>query len=183
MRDYFFRILLPILVFVNLLLGGGPVFSETEASFEEIQNVEAVEDLRDIHGYEDPPLPQLVELTPRAALEYQGRPGFWFERSVALDMLADLSELPIRLREIQMLMEQLDIQDMRIERLDQMLVLERSAAVAATDAFQQAEERAREAEDALDAWWRSPLFLVAVGVVGTVLLEVAAILVLVNIPP
>lgn len=188
MKDYIFRTLLPILFFVNMLLGGRPVFSETESeiSFEEIRNVEALEDIRDIEGYEhygETPLPQIVEVTPRAAVEHQGVPGFWFERSVALDMLADLSELPIRLREIQMLTEQLDIQDVRIERLDQMLALERSATIAATDGLQLVEERAREAEAALDSWWRSPAFLITVGVVSAILLEVAAVFVLTAVSP
>lgn len=184
MQDYIFKTLLPILLFVNMLLGGRPAFSESEASYEEIRNIEAVEDIRDIEGYDDPsPLPQLVDITPRAALEHNGVRGFWFEREVALDMLADLSELPIRVREIAMLVEQLDIQDMRIERLDQMLALERSAAVAATDGLQQVEERAREAEQALDSWWRSPAFLITVGLVGAILLEVAAVFVLTAVAP
>jgi len=119
----------------------------------------------------------------RAVIAHEGAPGFWFRRDVALEMLADLRELPIRQRELALLNEQLELREGQVERLREMVGLEREAVERSLEAVEAAERRASEAEASRDVWWRNPALWVAVGVVVTVLLEVAAVAVLAYVSP
>jgi len=98
-------------------------------------------------------------------------------------MLADLRELPIRQRELALLNEQLELREGQVERLREMVGLEREAVERSLEAVEAAERRASEAEASRDVWWRNPALWVAVGVVVTVLLEVAAVAVLAYVSP
>lgn len=115
------------------------------------------------------------ESARRAVVEYQGEPGFWFRRDVALQMLADLQELPIRRQELTLIQEELELRDRQVERLREIVSLERGASQTAQDALGAALERASTAEGSRDAWWRSPWLWLTVGIVTTVVLEIAAV--------
>jgi hypothetical protein len=115
------------------------------------------------------------------SLIHEGNSGFWFPRGVALEILGDLRELPIRQRQIALLEEELELREGQLDRLREMVDLERRASQEAISGLDTTVERARNAEEALQAWWRSPLLWVGVGVVIAIALEVAAVAVLANI--
>ena len=119
----------------------------------------------------------------RAVVEHRGQSGFWFRRDVALEMLADLQELPLQRRMVSLMERELSIRGRQVERLREMVSLERTAVDRALEGLQAAARRASEAEASRDAWWRHPAFWVGLGVVFTVVLEVAAVAVLAYVSP
>jgi hypothetical protein len=62
-----------------------------------------------------------------------------------------------------------------------MVDLERNAAMVAQAVVDTAMDRADTAEARMNAWWRSPVLWVGVGVVIAIVLEVAAVAVLSSI--
>jgi len=117
------------------------------------------------------------------AIEHQGIRGFFFSRDIALRMLADLRELPLRVREIRILEEELEIRAGQISRLREMVSLEREATERALGGIDTAMNRAREAENLMRVWWRSPAFWLGVGIVATLALEIAAVYALATLSP
>jgi hypothetical protein len=113
-----------------------------------------------------------VESPRRAVLEHNGRSGFWFRRDVALEMLSDLREYPLRVQEVALLESALRLRTEQETRLREMVLLERETAVQATNALEIAERRVSEAESDRDVWWRRPILWVVVGIIATVVVEV-----------
>lgn len=101
----------------------------------------------------------------RATIEVNGVTGIWFRADVARAMLADLEELPLLRTRVQLLEGRLEIRDDQITRLRSVIELSVAAEERAVSALEQAVSARRAAEDALDAWYRSPALWTAVGIV------------------
>lgn len=111
-------------------------------------------------------------------LKYEGQDGFWFPRDMALEILADVKTNKLLKLEVEELKLQLDTRLERIEQwkeaLHQSEVVEERFRAAMELAFTERDE----AEAKLEVWYRHPAFLITVGAVGTILLEIAAVKVL-----
>jgi hypothetical protein len=104
--------------------------------------------------------------------------GVWFHPDLARCMLLRLRLLPEYARGVELMEQRAALVEARTALLrEQVAVAEREAALARETLSTQV-ERARRAESRESAWFRSPVFLVGVGVALTVLVEVAAIAVL-----
>lgn len=118
-------------------------------------------------------------------LAHDGKPGMWLPADEARKVLGKAEEADALARTVRLQTEQLTV---RGEALDHArehvkalegaletgdgvsLRLEKSLALYA--------EREQDMRDRLDAWYRSPIFLVGVGVGATVLVQVAAVMLL-----
>jgi len=116
-------------------------------------------------------------------LQYSGVSGIWFPRRSALSLLADSRELRIQRRFVLLQGEELQLIRIQMNRLREIADMERNMFESANALAESAERRALEAETSRDAWWRHPALWVAVGVVITILLEVAAVAVFAYIDP
>ena len=123
---------------------------------------------------DEPCAPQVTQ-NRRTSLEVNGDAGFWFHTDVARCMLQRLTLLP-------QLNERVNLQEQRFSLVDERLSIEQERvtlavqeAERATGALTAAVRGRREAQEALDAWYRAPALWVAVGVVLAVVLEVVAV--------
>jgi len=137
---------------------------------------------------ERPSLPELhLAACPEAsglhAQELDGARGMWFPRPTAECMLGRLTQLGELVPYVRLLEERLTLDDERNALQARRVALAAEEAHVAEAALEAALRRAREAEEALDAWYRSPLLWFAVGVVVTIVLEVAAVVALSEIRP
>lgn len=114
----------------------------------------------------------------RQLLEVEGQPGIWFHADVARCMAGRLALLPRYARHTRLLTQRLILSDERDGLRAREVALAAAEADTAGNALVAAERRAREAEEARDAWWRHPALWVAIGVVLTVAVEVAAVVIL-----
>ncbi len=113
----------------------------------------------------------------RAVVVHEGVPGFWFERDVALGILADLQELLVRRQQVSILQEELSLRGDQFDRMNEIVQLEQEVSDQAIEELERAERRASLAEESRNKWWRSPLFLFSSGVIITVVLEVVALII------
>jgi len=104
-----------------------------------------------------------------------GLEGVWYPLDMARAFQADAEELVERRFQIEDLKKRLAIKDLRIGAYKEALGFEMQAMEKALSALQASEERAQTAEARQDAWYRSPALWVTVGVVLTVVVEVAAV--------
>jgi hypothetical protein len=114
----------------------------------------------------------------RQTLEVEGQTGLWFHIDVARCMANRLALLPRYARHVRLLEERLEVAEERDALRAREVALAVQEADAARGALEAAIRRAREAEEERDAWYRHPVFLVAVGVVLTVVVQVGAVLIL-----
>ena len=129
---------------------------------------------------ERPEIPELsLPACPGAAqlraYELDGARGMWFPRSTSECVLGRLTQLGEIVPYVGLLEERLVLDDERNALQTRRVSLADEEAQAAGDALEAALRRAREAEEALDAWWRHPALWFAVGVVAAIALEVAAV--------
>ena len=134
---------------------------------------------------EEPELPSAAELSTqcapevqtsrRAELTHEGVDGFWFQGDVTRCLLRRYSTLLGFARRVELLEDRLALQGDRDVLTARQVALAVQEAEAATGALEAAVRRAREAEEARDAWYRAPLLWFAVGGVVVVVLEVVAI--------
>jgi hypothetical protein len=101
----------------------------------------------------------------RATVEVNGVTGIWFRADVAREMLADLSELPLVRTRVQLLEGRLEIRDDQITSLRSVIELSQAAEERAVNALDEAVQARRAAEDARDAWYRSPVLWTSVGMI------------------
>lgn len=109
--------------------------------------------------------------------------GWWFARPTVECFFLRGRQLEAALPLIHMQRERLRLDDERIALRDRALELSHREAEVAEQHLEAALQRAREAEEAADAWFRHPALWFAVGVVVTVVLEVAAVAVLNEVTP
>lgn len=97
--------------------------------------------------------------------ELEGVPGMWFPMPIARLMLCEVRELRLRRREVTLTTGEISLWEQRVEFTER----QRDLAVEARDHLEgvvvAATRRAREAEESRDAWWRSPILWVVVGVI------------------
>lgn len=116
---------------------------------------------------------------PRTAVvEHEGQSGIWFHSDVARCMLGRLKLLPLYAERITLLEQRLDLSDSRTTLLREQVELAEEGESRAVGALDESEAGRRRAEEKLHVWFRNPLFLVGAGVVVTVVLEVAAVVLL-----
>jgi len=119
-----------------------------------------------------------LPLTRAVPLEHGGTPGLWFPEDIARANQADIEELH-RLRVVsERQTAKIEMNRERIANMLEILELVRAEREFAVDALEEAVRGRRAAEEAKDAWYRSPELWSAVGaVVGVALVLVAAELV------
>lgn len=104
--------------------------------------------------------------------------GMWFPMPTARLVLCEVQELRLRRQEAALYGREVEIRD----QMELLLREQVGLAVLAEDRLKAvvsaSERRARDAERDRDAWFRAPWFLVTVGIVLTIGLEVAAVAVL-----
>lgn len=128
---------------------------------------------------------QAAEDTTRAfELEVEGAPGVWFPMDMAREMQADVEKLrklkPVfdsQKLQLEVRKERLDIKDARILQLREALELSMQAEERTKGVVEAAVRGQRRAEEVLDAWYRSPAFLMSMGAGAVILVEVGAILI------
>ena len=118
-----------------------------------------------------------------AIMERNGVPGFWFERTFALEMLESLREFEILQYEIRVMEHQLSLRTDQLERLRESLSLERETSDRLTTELETAQQRAIEAEQRRDKWYRKPAFLISMGVIITLVLEIGAVFLFAYLAP
>lgn len=132
---------------------------------------------------ERPEMPELqIEPCPDLAGIAATPAGVLFPRSTADCMLARLQGLALLVPYVHTLeaigrehagLDELHARALALADRDAELAGEQAAVASA--ALEAALRRARDAEAERDAWWRSPILWLAVGVVLTVVLEIAAV--------
>lgn len=124
-----------------------------------------------------------IEANRRAALSHDGDQGFWFHGDVARCLLQRYSLVAPFAQRVELLEARLQLQSERDALQERRVALAVQEAETATGTLEAAVRRAREAEEARDAWYRSPALWFAVGVVATVVLEVVAIWAISEVAP
>lgn len=119
----------------------------------------------------------------RAEAQHEGVDGFWFEGHVARCMLSRLTLLDRLSSRVRLLEERYTLSSDRDARQRRLVALADEAASRATEAHSVVTRRWREAEEALNVWYRHPLFLVTVGAVAIIALEIAAFLIYQEVVP
>lgn len=116
--------------------------------------------------------------TNAVALEHEGVQGLWMPEEMSRSIQADIEELQ-RLRVVlERQSAKIEMNRERIANMLEILELVRAEREFAVNALDEAIKGRREAEEARDAWYRSPELWSAVGaVVGVTLVLVAAELV------
>lgn len=149
-------------VLLAVLIVFGPsraVFGEEGAPSES----HCLELEREANGAPDPEL-----------IEWDEVRGMFFPMVTARLMLCEVRELRLRRREVSVDLSLIETWRHQVE----VTTRQRDLAVEARDELEQvierAERQAHEAEDRAEAWYRSPWFLISLGVVLTVGLYVAA---------
>lgn len=102
----------------------------------------------------------------RVTMDHEGRPGVWIAAPVLRCMIADLNELPLVRQRVTLLEEQLSVRGDQIERLRRVLELSRAIEERLEGALTASVESRSEAESRLRAWYRSPAFWYAMGVIS-----------------
>lgn len=101
-------------------------------------------------------------------LVHEGRPGVWFTLDEARRLNALDVSSALHAREVRLLETQLSIAvEREIPALRRALDLSERIAGTWRGVVQTANERATEAEERLDAWWREPGLWFALGVITT----------------
>lgn len=127
---------------------------------------------------------QKHDTTEAFELKVQGAKGTWFPSAMTRQMLAkieQLKELNITIDGQDALLvtkdERLAIKDQRITQVKEALALSIKAEARMEAVVLAAVRGQREAEEELDSWYRSPGFLLSMGALGVVIIEVGAIVV------
>lgn len=100
----------------------------------------------------------------RAVVEYQGAPGFWFRRDVALSMLCELRVLEQLRTRVSLLEARLQLRDDQVERWGAMYELAVQGETRALAVVEAAQQEAARAQDRVDAWYRHPALWVVAGI-------------------
>ena len=129
---------------------------------------------QELPDLELPCAPDVIELR-RAAISHEGQPGLWWHREVARCMAGRLMALPQYVERIRLLETQLTIAGEREGLVHRQALLAEQEAAAAVGALEAAVRGRREAEEDLNAWYRSPILWVVVGAAVVIILEVVAV--------
>lgn len=121
-----------------------------------------------------PCAPEVTE-DRRALLRHGAQTGIWFQGDVARCMASRLALLPAYARYVALLEQRLMLSDERDGLRSRALELAAQEADAAEGALEAALERARQAEEQRNAWFRHPGLWAAVGVALTVVIEAVAV--------
>ena len=100
-------------------------------------------------------------------LVHEGETGIWLGLTAHQGILADLKELRIRRTEVELLAQKAAIRDAQLTDLRLAEALASKAQETSAKALSAAVRGKREAEEARDAWHRSPMLWTGVGVVLT----------------
>lgn len=118
------------------------------------------------------------EVPSRVSLEYMGVEGNWIRMDAFRAITADLQELRLlRSKTVPNLEETIAVLERRVNNVQAMRQLSDERFHLSEELTQEFEKRWHEAEARLDAWYRSPVFLLSAGVVLTVILQGAAVLI------
>lgn len=125
---------------------------------------------------------QKHDTTQAFELEVQGAKGTWFPSDMTRKMLAKIEQLKaldVTIAEQDALIttrdEQLVVKDQRIVQVKEALQLSIQAEARMAAVVLAAVRGQRQAEDDLDAWYRSPGLWAGIGVLGVVILEVGVL--------
>jgi hypothetical protein len=129
------------------------------------------------------PVQAARDTTKAFEFEVEGVAGVWMPSAMAKLALASAEELAVQkvvIAEQSALIaikdERLGIKDQRILQVKEALQLSIQAEERTKAVVEAAVRGQREAEEALDAWYRSPGFLLSLGGLGVIVIEVGAIL-------
>jgi hypothetical protein len=122
--------------------------------------------------------------SPRpVALEHEGSPGFWFERSSTRCLLSRMAALPLYVERVRLLDQRLTLAEARDGLQERRYAAAAEGEQRAVQALEAAERGRREAEEALNAWYRSPVLWVVVGAASTFAIIVASAVALDRLAP
>lgn len=107
-----------------------------------------------------------------------GREGIWIPKDMANAIFSDINLVPKLERKVNDMDSLLTLRMERIENLKLNLSLAEKAEESAFKSLSEANLRAEKAESKLKVWYRNPLFLISVGIILTVGLEVGSIAVI-----
>lgn len=114
----------------------------------------------------------------KAEQDYKGVHGVWFHLEVARCLAGDVKELAkLRADTIPKLELRIKETDEAMALIREQLKLSVAEGQAASKAIEAAVRGRREAEEDMNAWYRSATFLIGMGVLATVVVEVALVLV------
>jgi hypothetical protein len=124
---------------------------------------------------QDPPT--VIELPPTQAvpLELRGALGLWMPEEMSRQVQADVEELQHLRVVVERQEGRLELEAERVRNLHEINKLAIQERTFAVEALEAAVSARQEAEDALDAWYRSPVLWAAVGLVlGAAIMRIAA---------
>lgn len=146
-----------VVLYVAAVLGGLVVWGLTGAA--RAQDVDVPDPCSELRAATED-----LEAEP-TRYELEGIAGLWFPSPIARLMLCEVRELRIRRREVALDVRELRLWEQRVAFTER----QRDLAVEARDTLEgvveAAERRAREAESEAEAWYRSPILWVVVGIV------------------
>jgi len=120
-------------------------------------------------------IPTIEESKP---LVVNGVDGVWVPKWMANDIFSDIKLVPKLEKKIEDMDSLLLLRSERIENLKIGISWAEKAEMSAYSALAASDTRAQKAESKLKVWYRHPLFLISIGVVLTVGLEVGSVAVL-----
>lgn len=109
------------------------------------------------------------------ALEHDGKAGVWLPEDMARGVLADSKELDATKKLVEDLKAQKVLKDERILVVKEALAASEEAEKRAIMNLDTALQAKQAAEEKLNKWYRKPVFLITVGIVLTIGLEVGAV--------
>lgn len=110
------------------------------------------------------------------SLEYKGAPGQWFPVAMSKAILADVKELRIQRKKLQLIDIKFERKDVEIDILEMKLANADEQAEIAEEGLDVISARVLDLEDEMNNWTRNPALWVAVGAVGLLVVEIAAVL-------
>lgn len=111
-------------------------------------------------------------------LVLDGKEGVWLPKSMADRVLSEVETVPLLEKKISDLEALLSIRSERIENLKVGISWAEKAEEGAYKALFESDRRAENAEKKLNSWYRHPAFLISLGCVLTIGVEIGSISIL-----
>jgi hypothetical protein len=108
-------------------------------------------------------------------LEHEGVEGTWMPAPVAKKVLKDVKELRIIRPKMELLKENLQVKEERIIKWREAYVLAVAGEEAAIKGLDDCTALVIESQDEKEVWYKKPVVLIGIGVVFTIVLQVAAV--------
>lgn len=109
------------------------------------------------------------------SLDLDGAPGVWTPLKISQQIKSDLEELKIRKAQIHTLKLTLNIRSERLKVYQDKVELEERIAQQAILQAKKSDNQVKQIKKKYNTWYRHPLFLVGVGVLSTIAIQVVAI--------